>query len=88
MKESSLLINSVNRVLKEALASGHIESQLFKEQTQHISVHYEMSGFEGLLFEGGRSEIITVDFTTHTCHCQHLTMQVRPHRFTAVHKAS
>ena len=52
MKESSLLKNSVNRVLKEALASGHIESQLFTEQTQHISVHYEMSGFEGLLFEG------------------------------------
>ena len=50
------------------------------EQTQHILVHYEMSGFEGLLFEGGRSEVIAVDFATHTCHCQCLTMQVRPHR--------
>ena len=34
----------------------------------------------GLRFECGRSEKISVDFTTHTFHRQCLTMQVQPHR--------
>ena len=47
------------------------------EQPQYIALDYVRSG---LPFEGGGRKIIAADFTTHTCHCQCLTMQVQPHR--------